>query len=138
MGIPTEVSIPANELEFDFIRASGPGGQNVNKVASSVQLRFDVRNSPSLESDVKARLLKLAGSRVAVDGILIIEAKRFRSQEQNRADAIQRLGALIQRALAVPEIRVATKPSRASKENRLKEKKIRSQVKRTRSSMLDE
>ena len=89
--VTSSVKIDDSEIQLDFIPASGPGGQNVNKVATSVQLRFDVRNSPSLDPDVKERLIKLAGSRVTDEGILIIEAKRYRTQEQNRFDAIQRL-----------------------------------------------
>ena len=94
--VTSSVKIDESEIQLDFIRASGPGGQNVNKVASSVQLRFDVRNSPSLDPDVKERLIKLAGNRVTEDGILIIEAKRYRTQEQNRFDATERLITLIQ------------------------------------------
>ena len=89
--VSSNVKIDESEIQLHFIRASGPGGQNVNKVASSVQLRFDIRNSPSLEPDVKERLIKLAGSRVTEDGILIIEAKRYRTQDQNRFDVNQRL-----------------------------------------------
>lgn len=89
--VSSNVSIDDSEIQYDFIRASGPGGQNVNKVASSAQLRFDIRNSTSLEPKVKERLIKLAGSRVTDDGILIIEAKKYRTQEQNRYDATQRL-----------------------------------------------
>jgi len=94
----SSLKIDESEIHFDFIRASGPGGQNVNKVASSVQLRFDVRNSPSLYPDVKDRLIKLAGSRMTDEGVLLIEAKRYRTQEQNRLDAVQRLVSLIQQA----------------------------------------
>jgi len=108
------------ELQFEYIRASGPGGQNVNKVATAVQLRFDIANSPSLASDTKGRLIRLSGSRVNADGVLLIEAKRFRTQEKNREDAVERLVELIQ------------KPTRASKETRLKEKKQRGAVKKTR------
>jgi ribosome-associated protein len=120
------------ELQFDYIRASGPGGQNVNKVATAVQLRFDVVNSPSLPTDVKARLLKLAGKRMTDAGVLIIEASKFRTQEKNREDAIERLNELVRKASQKPRLRHKTKPTRAAKEERLKSKKIRSEIKRTR------
>ncbi len=132
------IMIDESEIHFDFIRASGPGGQNVNKVASSVQLRFDARNSPSLAPDVKERLIKLAGSRITGDGILIIEAKRYRTQEQNRLDAIQRLVGLIQRALELPKPRRATRPNLAARQERLEEKKRRSEIKRARKITPDE
>ena len=130
--VTSTVKIDENEIQLDFIRASGPGGQNVNKVASSVQLRFDVRNSPSLDFDVKERLIKLAGSRVTEDGILIIDAKRYRTQEQNRIDAIERLITLIQRALEKPKVRRATRPSLTAKAARVGDKKKRGEIKRTR------
>lgn len=126
------VQIEESEIQHDFICASGPGGQNVNKVASSVQLRFDIRNSPSLEPDVKERLIKLAGSRVTEDGILIIEAKRYRTQDQNRFDANQRLISLIQKALEKPKVRRATRPSFTAKAARVSDKKKRGEIKRTR------
>lgn len=121
-----------NELSFEFIRASGPGGQNVNKVATAVQLRFDVARSPSLPEEVKARLMKLAGKRVSADGMLVIEAKKYRSQDQNRLDAIQRFHELVKKAREKPKPRWKTKPTRASKEERLKGKKRRSEIKRGR------
>jgi len=130
--ITPEVKINENELQFDFVRSSGPGGQNVNKVASAVQLRFDVMNSPSLQPVVRERLRKLAGNRMTAEGILIIEARRYRSQEKNRSDAIQRLIKLIQNALKRPKKRVKTKPSRAAKEARMVKKKIRSAKKKSR------
>lgn len=126
------LSLDESELQFDFIRASGPGGQNVNKVATSVQLRFDVRNSPSLSSDVIGRLIKLAGSRMTDEGILIIEAKRYRTQDQNRYDAVQRLIALIQKALEKPKVRKATRPSITAKAARVGEKKKHGEIKRIR------
>jgi len=120
------------ELQFDYIRASGPGGQNVNKVATAVQLRFDVVNSASLTADVKTRLIKLAGRRMTDAGVLIIEANRFRTQEKNREDAIERLNELVRKASEKPKLRHKTKPTRAAKEERLKNKKIRAEIKRTR------
>jgi len=130
--ITSTIKIDEGEIQLDFIRASGPGGQNVNKVASSVQLRFDVRNSSSLEPAVKERLIKLAGSRVTEDGILIIEAKRYRTQEQNRFDATQRLITWIQKALEKPKERKATRPSVTAKAARVGDKKKHGEVKRIR------
>jgi len=130
--VSSNVRIDESEIQYDFIRASGPGGQNVNKVASSVQLRFDIRNSPSLESEVKERLIKLAGSRVTDDGILIIEAKKYRTQEQNRYDATQRLIAWVQKALEKPKVRRATRPSLTAKAARVGDKKKRGEIKKTR------
>lgn len=130
--VSSNVKIDESEIQYDFIRASGPGGQNVNKVASSVQLRFDIRNSPSLEPDVKERLIKLAGSRVTDDGILIIEAKKYRTQEQNRYDATQRLIAWVQKALEKPKVRRATRPSLTAKSARVGDKKKRGEIKKTR------
>ena len=130
--ISSSVRIEDSEIQYDFIRASGPGGQNVNKVATSVQLRFGVRNSPSLEPDVKERLIKLAGSRITEDGTLIIEAKRYRTQDQNRFDATQRLITLIQKALEKPKIRRATRPSVTAKAARVGDKKKRGEIKKTR------
>jgi ribosome-associated protein len=130
--VTSTLRIDESEIQYDFMRASGPGGQNVNKVASAVQLRFDIRNSPSLPPDVKERLIKLAGSRVTGDGILIIEAKRYRTQEQNRFDATQRLIAWIQKALEKPKIRKATRPSVTAKAARLGDKKKHGEIKRIR------
>ncbi|MGV9006949.1 MAG: alternative ribosome rescue aminoacyl-tRNA hydrolase ArfB [Brevundimonas sp.] len=126
------VVIPEEELEFRFYRAGGPGGQNVNKVSTSVQMRFDARHSPSLTEPVRARLMKLAGSRLTLDGVILITAVRFRSQERNRADAIARLQALVDTAAVAPVYRVPTRPTRASKERRLVGKAKRSGIKSAR------
>jgi ribosome-associated protein len=129
--ISPSIHIRENELRFDYVRASGPGGQNVNKVATAAQLRFDVTAS-SLTEEVKSRLIHLAGKRVTDEGILLIEAKQFRAQEQNREDAIQRLIALVKKALVKPKPRKKTKPTKAAKEKRLESKKRRGEVKKRR------
>lgn len=134
LEITPTLTIDERELQMDFIRAAGPGGQNVNKVATAVQLRFDIANSPALASDIKGRLIQLAGKRVNADGVLMIEAKHFRTQEQNREDATQRLVELIRKASVRPKPRRKTKPSAASKEKRLKSKKVKGEVKRLRQS----
>jgi ribosome-associated protein len=126
------ITLDEREIEESFIRGSGPGGQNVNKVATAVQLRFDVRNSPSLPEDVKARLERLAGRRLTADGVLVLSAQRFRTQERNREDARERLVDLIRQASERPRPRRATKPTYASKLRRLDGKTRRSQVKRGR------
>jgi ribosome-associated protein len=130
--ISRHIRIDEREVQEVFIRASGPGGQNVNKVATAVKLRFNVAKSPSLPDDVRSRLIRLAGRRVSEDGMLIIDARRFRSQERNRQDAIRRLVALIRKATDKPKPRLRTKPSLASKKRRLQAKRRRSEIKRRR------
>lgn len=132
--ITPSLSIDENEIQLDFIRASGPGGQNVNKVATAVQLRFDVAHSPSLAEEAKGRLIRLAGKRASADGVLVLEAKRYRTQEQNRADAILRFGELVRRALEKPKARHATRPSLSAKNERIQTKKRRGAIKKTRAS----
>lgn len=127
--ITPALALDESELEFSFIRASGPGGQNVNKVATAVQLRFDARNSPSLPDEVRQRLLRLAGRRATADGVIVIEARRYRSQEQNRQDAIERLVTLLQRAAEKPTPRRRTRPTAASREQRLEAKRRQAEKK---------
>jgi len=121
------------ELQIEFVRASGPGGQNVNKVSTAAQLRFDVRAS-AIPQEVKARLIHLAGNSITSEGILLIEARRFRTQEHNREDAIQRFTDLIRKALVEPKKRRKTKPTQSSKEERIQEKKRRGEIKKMRRS----
>jgi ribosome-associated protein len=127
--IDARISIDESELEERFIRASGPGGQNVNKLASAVQLRFDVRGSPSLPHDVRLRLERLAGRRLTREGVLVIAAQRHRTQERNRQDALDRLIELIRRAAVAPRPRRATRPSAGARERRLQSKKRRGSIK---------
>lgn len=132
IAITPAIALSENEIKFRFVRASGPGGQNVNKVSSAVELYFDLLRSPSLTDDIKQRLQKLAGKRVSSDGILLIEAQRFRTQILNRKDAIARLIALIQAAAIPPKSRTPTRPSRSQREKRLTVKRQSSQIKQTR------
>jgi len=130
--ITPRIVVDEREIHEQFMRASGPGGQNVNKLSSAVQLRFDVRHSPSLPPDVRARLERLAGSRLTGEGVLIITARRHRTQARNREDALERLIDLIRRAAAAPLPRRPTKPTRAAHERRIESKKRRSGIKRLR------
>ena len=132
--ITPSIEIDEREISEAFVRASGPGGQNVNKVATAVQLRFDVALSPSLSDDVRERLLRLAGKRITEKGVLLIEARRFRTQERNRQDARERLIGLIRKAAVKPKYRHKTKPTAASKRRRLDEKRSRARIKGMRRS----
>jgi len=126
------IEIADQELEERFVRASGPGGQHVNKVATAVQLRFDLAGSRSLPAGVRERLARLAGRRLSAEGVLVIEARRFRERERNRRDARQRLVALVRRALEAPRPRRPTAPGRAARERRLEAKHHRARIKRAR------
>ena len=137
LEIGNAIRIPDEELVERFVRSSGPGGQNVNKVASAVELRFDAAASPSLPEPVKARLLARRDRRITDEGMVVISAQRFRTQERNREDARERLAALIEAATHVPKARVATRPTRASKERRLAGKRERAQVKTGRTGRWD-
>ena len=132
--VTAHISIDEREIEESFVRSSGPGGQNVNKLSTAVQLRFDVRHSPSLPNDVRARLERLAGSRLTRDGVLVIIAQSHRTQGRNRDDALDRLLELIRRAAVAPIKRRPTKPTRASRERRIEGKKRHARTKRLRQS----
>lgn len=134
LKVTARISIPDEELEERFVRASGPGGQNVNKVSTAVELRFNARGSPSLTEDVRKRLAALAGRRMTDEGVLVIRAERFRTQERNRDDARARLAELIAQAAVPPKPRIKTWPTLASKKRRLDEKARRSDLKRGRSA----
>lgn len=131
MSTPT---IPDDELHVTYILASGPGGQNVNKVATAAQLRFDARNSPTLSQRTKRRLVEIAGSRMTGDGVIVLTARRFRSQIRNREDAVARLHDMIAQACTVQAYRVPTRPSRGQRRRRLEDKQHRSRIKQGRSS----
>jgi len=133
--ITDNIAINENEIQEEFIRASGPGGQNINKLATAVQLRFNVTISPSLTDDVRNRLVRLAGRRITEEGVLIINARRFRTQERNRQDALNRLIELIRKASEKPKYRWNTSPTLASKKQRLEIKRRRGKIKQTRRSV---
>jgi len=130
--ITENITIKENEIPEEFVLASGPGGQNVNKVATAVKLRFDAAHSPSLPEDVRDRLMRLAGKRLTEEGVIVIHARRFRSQDKNRQDARERLAALVREATKQPKRRRKTRPTPASIERRLEDKRRRSQIKHVR------
>ena len=138
IAITDALSIDEDELSESFVLASGPGGQNVNKVSSAVQLRFDAAHSPSLPGDVRARLMRLSGNRLTKDGVLVILARAHRTQERNRAEARAKLVELIVRAATPPKLRKATKPTFASKRRRLESKIARARIKRTRGKVRED
>src|ERR1700733_10725983 len=138
LRITPTISIDESELDESFIASAGPGGQNVNKVATAVQLRFDVVRSPSLPEPVRLRLIALSGTRLTKDGVLVITGRQYRMQERNRADVRARLALLIREAAVIPKKRRPTKPTRASKERRLEGKKARGRLKGLRSTRISD
>lgn len=137
ISITADITIEEREIRFDFVRASGPGGQNVNKVATAVQLRFDVDRNLSLPGEVKDRLRRLAGKKISTEGILVIQASRFKSQDKNRQDSVERLVRLLRRAAERPKKRVKTRPSKRSKVRRMEGKRRHSRLKRSRQAVKD-
>jgi len=136
--ITDSIAIDESEIQQSFVHSSGPGGQNVNKTATAVQLRFDAAHSPNLPEDVRQRLLRLAGNRLTRDGVLVIDARRFRTQERNRQDALDRLAALIRQATEQPKPRRKTRPTRLSRQRRLDVKHQRGETKRLRRGVREE